>query len=83
MMRDHRIFVLLCMVLIALLIASVARNYIQGQSLLGVNEFILIGFLIFLVIGDELVRVTRSGVDVQSKDGAGVVGPPKNKHDQT
>jgi hypothetical protein len=57
----------------------------QGQSLLGMNEFILISFLIFLVIGDELVkvRVTRSGVEVQSRDGAGAVDPPKNKHDQT
>jgi hypothetical protein len=58
---------------------------VQGQSLLGLNEFILIGFLIFLVIGDEFVkvRVTRSGLEVQSRDEAGVVDPPNNKRDQT
>jgi tetratricopeptide (TPR) repeat protein len=53
---DRWIYVLFA-ILFYLLIALVVRNFMQGQALVGLNEFILIGFLIFLAIGQEFVSL--------------------------
>ena len=51
-----------------ILAVSVFVNYKNGQDLLGTKEFILIGFLVFLVIGDEIVKfkASKDGIEIDN-----------------
>ncbi len=55
-MRSFGLFIVLFIVLIGILLASILVNYQNSQDLLRTKEFIHIGFLVFLVIGDEFVK---------------------------
>jgi hypothetical protein len=69
-MRSFGLFLILFWLLVLLLLASVINNFMQATSLLGTQEFVLIGFLVFLVIGDEFVKVrlSKSGLEVHQEN---------------
>jgi hypothetical protein len=67
-MRDPGLFFSLCITLMLILICSVGLNFYQGVEFIGSKEFIVIGFLVFLVVGDEFVtlKASKDGIELSS-----------------
>ena len=51
-----------------ILICSLGLNFYQGVEFIGNKEFIVIGFLVFLVVGDEFVtlKASKDGIELSN-----------------
>lgn len=67
-LRDPGLFFSLCITLMLILICSVALNFYQGVEFIGNKEFVVIGFLVFLVVGDEFatLKASKDGIELSN-----------------
>ncbi len=55
-MPNVRLFLLIFWLFVLLLIGSAVQNVIKGHELLSLQEFVMAGILVFLVLGDEYIK---------------------------